>query len=88
MHSVVFDVEVKPDWEGDQQQELDQLATMLKSIPGFVRAAWATEGTRGISWIVFDSEAAARNVAANASMPPTASVTVRGVNVYEIVGEA
>ena len=88
MHAVVFEVDMKEGWEGDADAELDQLTTMVKSIPGFVRGTWMTEGRRGLSFIVFASEDVARGVAANASMPPTASVTLRNVSVYEIVREA
>jgi hypothetical protein len=88
MHAVVFEVDMKPDWEGDRDRELEQLTTMVKSIPGFVRGSWATDGPRGISYIVFDSAEVAKGVAANASLPPSASATLRAVNVYEIAREA
>lgn len=88
MHAVVFQVDMKPDWQGDQDQELDHLVTMVKSMPGFVRGSWAGDGRRGLSFIVFESEAAARSLADNASMPPDASVTFRSVDVYEIAREA
>lgn len=88
MHAVVFEVDIKPDWVGDADRELDQLATMVKSIPGFVRGSWASNGRRGVSFIVFESEETARSVAENASMPPDASVIFRAANVYEIVREA
>jgi hypothetical protein len=84
---VVFQVDVKQDWEGDANAELDQLTTMMKSIPGFVRGTWTTDGRRGLSFIVFESEDVARGVAANAKLPPTASVTFRSADVYEIVRE-
>lgn len=88
MHAVVFQVDMKPDWQGDADQELNYLATMVKSLPGFVRGTWASDGRRGISFIVFESEAAARGMADNASMPPNASVILRSVDVYEIAHEA
>ncbi len=88
MHAVVFEVDMKEAWEGDADRELDQLTTMVKSVPGFVRGTWTTDGRRGLSFIVFESEAAARGLADNASMPPNASATVRSVAVYEIVRQA
>ena len=72
MHAVVFEVDMKEGWEGDADAELDQLTTMVS----------------GLSFIVFPSEDVARGVAANASMPPTASLTPRNVSVHEIVREA
>lgn len=88
MHAVVFEVDMKQGWEGDAERELDQVASMVKSVPGFVRGTWANDDRRGLSFIVFESEEAARGLAENASMPPDASVTVRSVAVYEIVREA
>lgn len=88
MHAVVFEVDINEGWEGDAERELDQLTTIVKSVPGFVRGTWTTDGRRGLSFIVFESEEAARRLVANASMPPDASVTVRSAAVYEIVREA
>ncbi len=88
MHAVVFEVDMKEGWEGDADRELDQVATMVRSVPGFKRGTWATDGRRGLSFIVFESEEAARAVADNASMPPNASATLRSASVYEIVREA
>ena len=87
MHAVVFQVDMKEDWQGDADRELDQITTMVKSVPGFVRGTWTTDGRRGLSFIVFESEQAARAVAENASMPPNASVTFRSADVYEVVRE-
>jgi hypothetical protein len=88
LYAVVFEVDIKPDWVGDADRELDYMAGMVKSIPGFVRASWATDGRRGLSFIVFTSEETARSVAANAALPPDASATLRAASVYEIVREA
>jgi hypothetical protein len=85
MHAVVFQVDMKQDWEGDADQELDKLTAMLKEVPGFVRGTWATDGSRGISFLLFESEEAAHGVADNASMPPDSSVTFRSADVYEVV---
>lgn len=88
MHAVVFYVDMKQGWEGNAEKELDQLVGMLKSVPGFVRGTWANHGTTGISFLLFESEEAARGVADNAKMPPDASVTFRSVDVYEVVRDA
>lgn len=84
MYAVVFQVDMKPGWQGDQDQELDVMADAMKSVPGFVRGTWTSDGTHGLSFIVFASEEAARAVAANAAVPPEASVTLRSADVYEI----
>jgi hypothetical protein len=88
MHAVVFYVDMKEGWEGNAEKELDQLVGMLKSVPGYVRGTWTTDGTTGLSFILFESEEAARGIADNASMPPDASVTFRSVDVYEVVRDA
>jgi hypothetical protein len=84
MHALVFQVDFKENWQGDTAAELDQLVGMIKSVPGFVRGTWATDGKRGLSFIVFDNEESARAVAANASIPPGASVVFRSADVYQI----
>ena len=85
MHAVVFQVDMKQGWEGSAEAELDQLVTMLKSVPGFVRGTWTTDGRRGLSFLLFGSQESAESLAANASMPPDAGVTLRSVDVYEVV---
>ena len=84
MHAVVFQVDMKQDWEGSVDAELDQLVTMVKSVPGFVRGTWTTDGRRGLSFLLFESQETADGLAANASMPPDSSVTLRSVDVYEV----
>ena len=85
MHAVVFQVDMKPGWEGSAEAELDQLVTMVKSVPGFVRGTWANDDRRGLSFLLFESQESAEGIAANASMPPDASVTLRSVDVYQVV---
>jgi quinol monooxygenase YgiN len=85
MHAVVFHVDMKPGWEGSAEAELDQLVTMVKSVPGFVRGTWTTDGRRGLSFLLFESQESAQALAANASMPPDAGVSLRSVDVYEVV---
>ena len=85
MHAVVFQVDMKQGWEGSAEAELDQLVTMLKSVPGFVRGTWANDDRRGLSFLLFESQESADGLAANASMPPDASVILRSVDVYEVV---
>ena len=84
MHAVVFQVDMKPGWEESVDAELDQLVTMVKSVPGVVRGTWTSDGRRGISFLLFESQDSAQGLAANASMPPDASVTLRSVDVYEV----
>jgi quinol monooxygenase YgiN len=84
MYAVVFQVEMKQGWQGDVDAELDRLVSMVKSVPGFVRGTWASDGTKGFSFIVMEDEASARELAGNAGAPPDASVTFNSVDVLEI----
>ena len=88
MNAVVFEVDMKEGWEGSVEQELDQIVGFLRSVPGFVRGTWTTDGSRGLSFILFESDEAARGVAENASMPPDSGVTLRSADVYDVVREA
>jgi quinol monooxygenase YgiN len=84
MYAVVYHVDIKPDWDGDVEAELDELAALTKAAPGFVRGTWANDATTGLSFIVMADEASARAMAANTQVPPDASVTFRSVEVLEI----
>lgn len=84
MHAVVFEVDFKPDGQGDPDQALDRLTGFVKSLPGFVRGTWTNAGPQGLSFILFENETAARAMADNPSMPPDAPATMRSVRVYEV----
>jgi len=84
MHAVVFQVDFVPGREQQQEAELDIVAGLTQSSPGFVRGTWLGDGERGMSCILFDSEDAARAVAANAAIPPDAAVQLRSVDVYAV----
>lgn len=84
MHAVVFQVDFVPGREAQQDAELDFVTSLMKSVPGFVRGTWSGDGTRGLSYLVFDSEEAARAVAGSAGMPPDAAAVLRSVDVYEV----
>jgi hypothetical protein len=87
MHSVVFSVDMKDPWDGDREAELGSLVESCKDMPGFVRGTWLTNGSTGLSLLVFDSEETAQAVAASAAIPPSASVTLRAADVYEVAAE-
>lgn len=84
MYAVVFQVDMKDAWQGDADAELDQLIGFIKSVPGFVRGTWTTDGRRGLSFILFDNEESARTLAMNAAIPPEASVVFRSADVYQV----
>jgi hypothetical protein len=84
MHAVIFQVDFVPGKEGQQEAELDFLTGVMQGTPGFVRGTWMGDDRRGLSCLLFESEEAARNVAANAGMPPDASATLRSVDVLTV----
>ena len=84
MYAVVFQVDMKDDWAGDPDQDLDGLVGFAKSLPGFIRGTWVEAGSRGLSFLLFATEEAARSVADNASAPPDGPATLRSVDVYEV----
>ena len=87
MHAVVFNVDMKQDWDGDRDAELDTVVGMTQGSPGFVKGSWLSDGQRGISVQLYESEEAARAVADGAAMSPDASVSLRSVEVYEVMRE-
>ncbi len=85
MHAVIFAVDIEPEATREQlDTELDHLVGHVRTIPGFVRGTWTTDGTTGLSFQLFNDEAVARNIAANAVLPPDAGVTFRSAHVYEV----
>jgi hypothetical protein len=74
--------------DDDTRPELEQLIGSVKTVPGFVRGTWTTDGSKGVSMVIMESEEAALEMAANASIPPEASVVFRSADVLEVVGEA
>lgn len=85
MHAVVFNVDMKEGWVGDTDAELDQLVAMLQSVPEFIQGTWTTDGQRGVSLLLFESESVAREVADNAALPRDASATLRSADVYTVL---
>ncbi|MGH9223595.1 MAG: hypothetical protein ACRD2W_07355 [Acidimicrobiales bacterium] len=57
-------------------------------MPGFQRGTWTTDGSRGLSLVVFESADVAKEIADNAFLPPEASATLRSARVYEVRREA
>ena len=88
MHAILFQVDLKQDFDGDPNVELDEIVAMTAAIPGFLRGTWAGDGRRAMSLILVDSEELAKEVAARATVPPGASATLRSVDVYEVMREA
>jgi hypothetical protein len=84
MYAVLFQVEMKPNWEGDRDTGLDQLTETVKAVPGFIRGTWASNDKLGCSFIVVENEEAAKAIVGNRTIPPDAPVTFRSADIYEI----
>jgi Antibiotic biosynthesis monooxygenase. len=68
MYGVIGQVEIDPARQDEAEQLLhDQIIPMVKSSPGFVTGYWlrSDDGTSGMSLILFETEEAAQNLAAN-----------------------
>lgn len=88
MHAVVFEVDMKEGWESTVEAELDYIVDSLGQVPGFKRGTWTTDGSVGLSLIVFESKEVAQEVADHASLPPDSGATLRSARVLEVVREA
>jgi hypothetical protein len=86
---VVYEVEMKQDWEGDRDAELDMIVAGSSSDPDFVKGWWFGNDTTGFAvQVVTDEAVAQRWVADNQDMPPEASVTLKSVKAYTLLREA
>lgn len=88
MFALVFQVDFKHPLDPASLAELDEIVTTTKAMPGFLRGTWTCTETNGLSLILVDDEDVARGVAANASVPADSHVTLRSVDVYEVLREA
>lgn len=88
MYAIVYEVDMKPDVDpATTAAELDQLAGMVKTLPGFVRATWTSDGTTGLSMHIYREEAQARRVAEHSTGPDFTAVGFRSVRVMEVALE-
>jgi hypothetical protein len=85
MHAVLYHVDRKQGWGGDEEAELDMIEKMSKETPGFIRGFLANNDEHGISVQLYESEETAKAAAATAgSIPPEASVTFVSVEVFGV----
>jgi hypothetical protein len=94
MHAVIGLWTMDPAQQGRQERELrERIVPTVKNARGFVRGAWSREvdGDRGVSFIAFDDESAARGfmdtVRANATRQTAAGVTNHELLLVELVAE-
>jgi hypothetical protein len=88
MHAVIIDVTVEnPDAATAAVDS--ELIPRLKGIPDFVGGHWiALSGDRGTSICVFESEASAEALAAQATSTPMANLTTQRIEIGEVFASA
>lgn len=87
MHAVVLTVTVN-DQEAARAALREQVVPEVSRSPGFVAGYWVgLEGNRGVTVVVFESEAGARAGAA-AAQPPGEFLRFDSVEVGEVVASA
>ena len=88
MHAVVVRVEIK-DREAAEVFLKDQIVPTVSQAPGFVAGYWANiGGDHGASMMVFESEDAAKAVAARVREDQPEFVTIESIDVAEVVAHA
>jgi hypothetical protein len=87
MHAVVINVTIND--VAAAQAELGELVPRVSGAPGFVAGYWVALGQdKGTSMVVFDSEAAAQALVAQAAAAPAVAVTINSVEVGEVIAHA
>ena len=93
MYAVVGTVDIEAG-RGDEAEKLLNEFTIpgVKAQPGFVRGVWmrSSDQSNGRGIMLFDTEenATAAAAAAKQGPPPGAPVSIRSVEMFEVVGEA
>jgi hypothetical protein len=89
VHAVVVKVNIH-DFDVAREGLVTQVVPMVSQAPGFVTGYWSrSDDDRGLGFVVFESEDAARAVADMIqSQAPDEGVTLEGVEVREIVASA
>lgn len=89
MHAVVVRVTVN-DIEEAQKNLQERVAPGVSQAPGFVAGYWTrpSKGNDGISMVIFESEAQAKQAAERVPQTVPEAVTLESVEVREVVAHA
>jgi hypothetical protein len=87
MHAVVARVTIN-DAERAQEELKNSVVPMVSQIPGFVAGYWTRSGDEGLSMVVFETEAAARQMADRVPQTVPEFVTFENAEVREVVATA
>jgi hypothetical protein len=86
MHAVVFEVAIKPGIDPTvANAELDKMIGQVKTLPGFIRGIWTTDGTTGLSFQLYADEDVARQLVDNATVPPGSAVEFRSARMFAVI---
>jgi hypothetical protein len=92
MHGVVVAVDIHGNREEAEKLLREFTVPRAKSLDGFVRGVWlrSEDGSQGRGVILLDTEENARAAAGQIRQgpPPGAPVTLRGVDLFEVMAEA
>jgi len=87
MHAVVVTVTVN-DREAAEKRLEEEIVPRVQQLPGVVAGYWARsdgEGENGLSMVMFDSEDAARAAAEQVPQMASGPVTLKSVEVRQVV---
>ena len=87
MHAVVVNVTINEE-ESSLEALREQAVPQVSSQPGFVTGYWARTNNSGMSFVVFESEAAATSASERIRAVAPGGVSVDGVEVREVVANA
>ncbi len=88
MHAVIMEVQISDASAADTQLK-EQIVPMVSGLEGFVAAHWVRlSATTATSMIVFDSEASAERLAAQARSMPGGAMTGQRIEVGEVIAHA
>ena len=87
MHGVVVKVTLK-DQETARNALREQVVPRVSQAPGFVTGYWLRKDDSGLSFLIFESEEAARAMSEQIESPNPDAVTIDEVEVREVEANA
>lgn len=87
MHAVVVTVDIN-DRAAAESELRDQLVPWASHTPGFMTGYWTIKDDNGLTMIVFESEDAATRMSEQARAAVPGAVTLKNVEVREVVAHA
>ncbi len=86
MHAVVFEVAIKPGIDPTiADAELGKMIGQVKTLPGFIRGIWTTDGTTGLGFQLYADEDVARQLVDTATVPSGSAVEFRSARIFAVI---